>query len=166
VSDANNQAPQGLDDDARRKIGLRVVLVLGLVVAALMVVFGTSTARSYERFEAYRRATLRDPDQPPRWVSEELDVDGCVDAVLDWIELCPGVSSWCQGSLPDVTNMCLESRDRSAYCESVGDAIGSTRFGYDECADRYDAIEGRYARRAAKKHCSFIYRVIAGYCQD
>ena len=38
----------------------------------------------------------------------------------------------------------------------------STRFGFEECSARYDQIEGRYARRYAKKHCSLIYRVIAG----
>ncbi len=40
----------------------------------------------------------------------------------------------------------------------------STRFGFEECSERYDKIEGRYARRYAKKHCAAIMRVIAGHC--
>lgn len=152
--------------EARRRIGVRVLLVLGVVLAVLMYVFGSATVRSYEQFEDYRSATLDDPQSPPAWEAETLDIDGCVDAVLDWMEACPGMSSWCEGSLPDVTNMCLVTADRGDYCEEVGEAVGSTRFGYHECAERYDAIDGRYARRAAKKHCSLIYRVIAGHCRD
>jgi hypothetical protein len=154
------------DAEARRRIGVRVLLVIGVVLAVLMVVFGRATAKGYDQFEAYQSATLGDPANPPRWQTEALDIDGCVDEVLDWIEACPGVSSWCEGSLPDVMNQCLTSQDRSAYCESVGDAVLSTRFGFDECSARYDQIEGRYARRYAKKHCSIIYRVIAGHCTN
>ena len=68
-------------------------------------------------------------------------------------------------ALPDVIGACLDTQDRGEYCASVGDEVLSTRFGFDECAERYDAIEGRYARRFAKKHCAAIYRVIAGRCR-
>ena len=158
-----DEAPD-LDDEARRAIGVRVLVIIGVVLMVLMIVFGRQTAKGYDEFEAYRAATLHDAANPPRWQTEDLDIDGCVDAVLDWIEACPGVSSWCEGSLPDVTNQCLDTQDRSAYCESVGDAVKSTRFGFEECSARYDKIEGRYARRYAKKHCSLIYRTIAGRC--
>ncbi len=150
--------------ERRRRIGIRVLLVIGLILSVLMVVFGTTTARSYDEFATYQKATLDNPAAPPRWETEALSVDGCVDEVLAWVEACPGVSSWCEGALPDVMNKCLATQDRSAFCDEVGDAVLSTRFGYDECAERYDAIEGRYARRFAKKHCAAIYRVIAGHC--
>lgn len=158
------QKPEELDEEARRAIGVRVLVVIGVVLTILMIVFGRQTAKGYDEFEAYRAATLEDPANPPPWQAEALDVDGCVDAVLDWIEACPGVSSWCEGSLPDVTNKCLDTQDRTAYCESVGDAVLTTRFGFEECSARYDQIEGRYTRRYAKKHCALIYRVIAGRC--
>lgn len=156
----------GPDEAARRRIGVRVLLVIGVVLSVLMVVFGGATARGYDEFDTYKRATLEDPANPPRWQSEALDVDGCVDEVLAWVEACPGVSSWCEGSLPDVMNACLDSQDRSAYCKSVGDAVLTTHFGFEECSARYDQIEGRFARRYAKKHCALIYRVIAGYCTE
>lgn len=162
------QAPTvvGPSDEARRRIGLRVLVVLGVVIAILMVVFGQATAAGYDQFEAYRASTLDDPAHPPRWQTEALDVEDCVDEVLAWVESCPGVSSWCEGSLPDVMNQCLDTQDRTAYCESVGDAVLSTRFGFEECSARYDQIEGRYARRYAKKHCSILFRVIAGRCSN
>jgi hypothetical protein len=152
------------DDEARRRIGVRVLVVIAVVLVGLMIMFGRATAVGYEDFEAYRTATLNDPAHPPRWQTEALDVDGCVDEVLTWIEACPGVSSWCESSLPDVLNQCLDTQDLGEYCESVGDAVKSTRFGFEECSERYDQIEGRYARRYAKKHCSILYRVIAGRC--
>ncbi len=154
------------DAEARRRIGVRVLIVIGVVLAVLMVVFGQVTAKSYDQFDTYKKATLENPEQPPRWETEALTVEGCVDEVLAWVEACPGVSSWCESSLPDVTNQCLASQDRSAYCEEVGDAVMSTRFGFEECSARYDKIEERFARRYAKKHCSLIFRTIAGYCSD
>ena len=152
------------DTERRRQLGVRVLLVLGLILGLLMVVFGAATSRNYDQFAAYQKATLEDPEHPPRWRSEVVDVDGCVDEVLAWVEACPGVSSWCESSLPGVMDECLSTQDRHAYCEEVGDAVLSTRFGFDECSARYDAIEGTYARRAAKKHCSLIYWAIAGHC--
>jgi hypothetical protein len=131
-----------------------------------MVVFGQTTSKSYAEFDAYKQATLANPEHPPRWKVEALSVEECVDEVLAWIEACPGVSSWCESSLPDVTTQCLATQDRSEYCEQVGDAVLSTRFGFEECSARYDQIEGRFARRYAKKHCSLIFRVIAGHCAE
>jgi len=154
------------DDEARRRIGVRVLLALGVALAVLMVVFGQATTKNYERYDAYHKATLDDPANPPRWQTEALSVDGCVDEVLDWVEACPGVSSWCEGALPDVMGACLDSQDRSAYCAEVGDAILTTHFGFEQCAARYDAIEGHYTRRYAKKHCALMYRTIAGRCAD
>jgi hypothetical protein len=154
------------DAVTRQRMGVRVLLIIGVVLAGLMVVFGQTTSKSYDRFEAYRSATLEDPQHPPRWQTEALSVEGCVDEALAWIEACPGVSSWCESSLPDVMTQCLLSQDRSEYCAEVGDAVLSTRFGFHECSARYDQIEGRYTRRYAKKHCSLIFRVIAGHCYD
>jgi hypothetical protein len=154
----------GPSDAQRNAIGVRVLLIIGVTLTLLMVVFGRATSKGYDQFTAYQEATLEDPDHPPRWETEALDVGGCVDEALAWVEACPGVSSWCESSLPDVMGQCLETQDRTAYCESVGDAVRSTRFGFEECSSRYDQIEGRYTRRYAKKHCSLIFRVIAGYC--
>jgi hypothetical protein len=165
MSEPPKQAAEA-DAEARRRIGVRVLLIIGVVLAVLMLVFGRTTAKSYDQFEAYRQATLEDPEHPPRWQTEALSVEQCVDEVLAWVEACPGVSSWCESSLPDVTNQCLDSQDRREYCERVGDAIKSTRFGFQECSARYDQIEERFARRYAKKHCSLIFRVIAGRCGD
>jgi hypothetical protein len=165
MADSNSAAVVAEPDaEARRRIGVRVLMILGVTIGVLMIVFGRTTAKSYDQFDAYRQATLDNPEQPPRWRTEALTVEQCVDEVLAWVEACPGMSSWCESSLPDVTNQCLDSQDRSEYCEQVGDAVLSTRFGFEECSARYDQIEGRYTRRYAKKHCSLIMRVIAGHC--
>lgn len=166
MSESSPAPDPGPTDEARRQIGVRVLVVIAVILVVLMILFGRATAVGYEDFEAYRQTTLNDPAHPPRWQTEKLDVDACVDEVLEWVEACPGVSSWCESSLPDVLNQCLDTQDHTAYCESVGDAVKSTRFGFDECSARYDQIEGRYARRYAKKHCSILYRVIAGRCSN
>ena len=101
------------DAELRRRTGVRVLVVIGVTLAVLMIVFGQATAKSYDEFEAYKLATLDNPANPPAWETEPLSVEQCVDEVLAWVESCPGVSSWCESTLPDVTNKCLESQDRS-----------------------------------------------------
>lgn len=159
-----SEAPHTPTDAQRNAIGVRVLVIIGVTLTVLMVIFGRATSKGYDEFTAYNEATLKDAANPPRWLTEPLDVEACVDESLAWVEACPGVSSWCESTLPDVMTQCLETQDRSGYCASVGDAVLSTRFGYEECSSRYDQIEGRYTRRYAKKHCSLIFRVIAGYC--
>jgi hypothetical protein len=155
----------GPTDAQRNALGVRVLVIIGVTLVALMVIFGRATSKGYDQFTAYQDATLKDADHPPRWETEALDVEACLDESLAWVEACPGVSSWCESSLPDVMGQCLDTQDRTAYCASVGDAVLSTRFGFEECSSRYDQIKGRYTRRYAKKHCSLIFRVIAGYCR-
>lgn len=164
IPEAEQLAEQLADAERRRRLGVRALLVIGLVLSVVMVAFGMMTSRNYNEFAAYQKATLDNTEHPPRWRTEVVDVEGCVDEVLAWVEACPGVSSWCEGTLPSVMDECLRTRDRHEYCEQVGDTVLSTRFGYAECAERYDSIPGKYARRAAKKHCSVLYRAIAGHC--
>lgn len=143
-----------------------ILLIIGGIMVVLTVVFGFTVIRNSRQFSEYRTATLLDPDHPPRWETQTLSVDECIDEAISWGMECPGVASWCQAEIPPVMRTCLESSDRTAYCEEVGDEVMSTRFGYHECEERREDVEGKYARRGHKKYCALSYRAVAGHCQD
>ena len=67
------------------------------------------------------------------------------------------MKSLCFASSSLVTHRCLDARDRSAYCQTLGAAHRDTRFGYKEC-------KARGVTRQNKKICAAAYRAIAAHC--
>lgn len=144
----------------------KILLIIGAVLAVFTLVFGVSVTRNHNKFAEYKAATLDDPEHPPRWMVEEVSVEGCVDEAMQWSMECPGVQSWCLAQLPSVVRSCLETQNRADYCEQAGDEVMSTRFGFHQCEALREPVGGKYGKRAHKKYCAMSYRAIAGHCQD
>lgn len=142
-----------------------MVAVVAVVLVALTIPFVRTTLHSSAAFSEYRRSTLQDPEAPPRWDREVVDVDGCVDEGITWLRGCEGIQSWCEAELPVVVETCLASQDRAAYCAEVGDEVLSTRFGFEACKLRREAITDKYAARHHKKACAAAYRAVAHHCE-
>lgn len=159
---------RGLPADERRGV-VRLLAAIGGGVAVLSVVFGVTIWRNHSTFREYQSLTLESDAAPPRWATEALSAEQCVQAAVQWGMDCPGIGSWCLAELPVVTRSCLESSDRMVYCEQVGDEVMSTRFGFHECedmrADMDDDAE-KYAKRANKKYCAASFRAVADYCLE
>ncbi len=153
------------EEDPRPSFG-PILLIIGGIMVVLTVVFGFTVIRSSRQFSEYRRATLLDPDHPPRWETETISVDECIDEAIEWGMACPAVASWCQAEIPPLVRACLGSADRTPYCAEAGEEVMSTRFGYHECEARREGVDGKYARRGHKKYCALSYRAVAGYCQE
>ncbi len=157
---------RGLPADERRGV-VRLLAAIGGGVALLSVIFGVTIWQNHSTFREYQTATL--DASPPRWDTEALSAEECVQAAVTWGMDCPGIASWCLAELPVVTERCLASQDRTAFCEQVGDEVMSTRFGFHECedmrADMDDQAE-KYAKRANKKYCAASYRAVAEHCLE
>lgn len=157
---------RGLPEAEKRGV-LRLLAILGAAVVGLSVIFGFTILRNHSVFRDYQAATLEDGDAPPPWDTEALSVDDCVEETVRWTMECPGIASWCLAEVPVVAERCLASRDRTAYCEEVGDEVMSTRFGFHACEDLragMDDDDEKYAKRANKKYCAATYRAVAEHC--
>ena len=142
----------------------RILLAIGSVVLLLCVAFGVTTVRSRDEYRRYKESTLEAGPLP--WTLHNYSVQQCVEFSTDWAMECPGVESWCANEAPNLTRQCLASQDRRAYCEDQGDAIASTRFGYKECETLRESVQGRYTKRAHKKHCAASFRAVASWCAE
>lgn len=141
-----------------------VLLIIAGVIAVLCIVFGVTVVQQKTEFEDYRRATLDEQTMP--WTERAMTVDECVDFTVAWSMDCPGVGSWCSGHGPRLTLECLGSTDRHEACAAYGEKLAATSFGYQECEQRRESVEGRYAKRAHKKFCAANYRAVAEYCKQ
>ncbi|MCX4241586.1 hypothetical protein [Paraliomyxa miuraensis] len=142
----------------------RLVLGVIAVIVLLCVVFGITVRRQQARYQEYRAATLEAGPLP--WTERTMSPQECVAFTVDWAMACPGVESWCANEAPRLTRECLSSTDRSEYCESLGDEVASTHFGYAECETMRQSVEGRYTKRNHKKFCASSYRAVAEYCRS
>jgi hypothetical protein len=141
-----------------------LLIGLGALVVLLCVVFGVTVLRQHTQYAEYRAATLEAGPLP--WTQRTMSVEECVGWSVDWAMACPGVESWCANEAPRLTGACLASADRREVCETLGDAVASTTFGYAECEAMREPVEGRYTKRNHKKFCAASYRAVAEHCRS
>lgn len=134
----------------KNRAWLVVSILFGLSVAIGLV--------AYWRFivsDKYLRADLHRLGEQ----GKKLDVEGCVDATLEWARHCKAMKSLCDATTPEMMGKCLAARDRSAYCKKLGDTGKDTHYGYKEC-------KARGVTRKTKKTCSIAYRAIVTHCEN
>lgn len=139
-----------------------LALVVGLMVLAIP--FGYSVVAEYRAYAAYVKETVLERSAPPPWADTVFSPGECVNEGLDWIEGCPGMEDFCRGMLPRVVRECLESQDRSAWCEDNGGDVKRTSFGYQICEARREAKGDLERTRIRKQRCALALRALAGHC--
>ncbi len=154
-----------MSEEQPQPVRARGLLIgLGLAMVVLSGVFGWRTLQQRQQYRDYKDATVDPADLP--WSEGNTDVQTCVSWTVEWGMACTGLESWCLNEAPRLTLECLSSSDRTAYCEEVGDAVSSTRFGYAQCEAMREQVEGRYLKRAHKKYCASVYRAVAEHCRQ
>jgi len=141
-----------------------LLIGIGAAMVVLTALFGWRTLQQRAQYRQYKAQTVDEAQLP--WTKGEVDVDVCVSWTTAWGMACTGMESWCLNETPRLTLSCLASSDRSAYCDEVGDAIGSTHFGYEACEALREDVEGRHLQRAHKKYCASVYRAVAEHCRQ
>lgn len=136
--------------------------MIALALLGGTVLVGVTTLRSSRQFSQYRAATL----EVAPWVSGPVDVPDCIGFAVAWGAECPGIQSWCEAEVGQVAARCLASADRRAWCQTAGDAILTTGFGFEDCEARRADVEGTHARRWHKKYCAKGWRAVADHCRD
>lgn len=140
----------GTEVERRRSGSWKIVVA---VLFALSIVIGVV---AYWRFIVSDRF-LRDDLEQMAQRGRSLSVEQCVDATVEWAGSCRAMKSLCDATGPQLMRTCLAARDRSEYCDSLGDRARETRFGFKEC-------KARKVTRKTKKACAAAYRAIASHC--
>jgi hypothetical protein len=137
----------------------------------LAAVLGASTLLAlfmfaqYSRTLVYVRATIGQPDlgvapaQPLPWTVDRRDTpEECVDHTLTWARECRGIKTMCDMYVEQMMSLCLQARDRTAFCQRVGSRTATAEFGVPECRAR------GVRRHVDREACSTAYRTIDGHC--
>lgn len=142
---------QPVTEERRRSNSWKIVVA---VLFALSTVIGVL---AYWRFIVSDRFLREDLEKMAR-VGRSLSVEQCVDATVAWAGTCRAMKSLCDATGPQLMRTCLAARDRSDYCNHLGDRAKETHFGFKEC-------KARKVTRKTKKACAAAYRAIASHCQ-
>lgn len=134
----------------------------GLWVVGIVMVFATGLAifASY-RFRSSEQYLTQAHDEFAER-GEALTVSECVNSVLEWRHECEAMKSLCDSNVERMVTACIEARDRSGYCASVGDSISDSHFSAAACADHgIDRSE-----REPWKFCGMAYRAVDFHCRS
>jgi hypothetical protein len=125
------------------------VLVAGLLAAS--VILGGLTYRRYTGSERVVRAVAAELAAKGR----TFDGEECVGWVLDWGQRCPALKIVCDEATKPLVQTCLQARDRTDYCRSLGPKL-DTHFSFERCRER------GYSRR--NHLCAEAYLTVVGHC--
>ncbi len=130
-------------------------LVLGSI-SVLVVVLGFAAYWRYTVSEKHFADVLGQMDAK----GPQLDVEGCVDAVLDWHAHCEANKPLCDNGVPQVMTHCLVGQDRSPTCEALDLSSARAHWVFLSCQDR-----GTPCRHKKKCACADAYRTIDSFCR-
>jgi len=129
-------------------------LILLLSLAGLFsTILGVLAHRQYVRAELHLRASFAEATA----VGAERDVEQCITWVLDWMPRCAAAKAMCEAAVPGLTETCLASQDRGAYCDQIG-ASSDTHWSFAHCTGR-----GLSRRDHA---CASAYLAVDAYCHQ
>ncbi|MCX4239866.1 hypothetical protein [Paraliomyxa miuraensis] len=130
-------------------------LVLG-IMAIVVVVMGVAAYWRYDVSEDHFAVTLTEMDRK----GPVLDVEGCIDAVIEWHARCEANKPLCDNGVPQVMTHCLVGRDRKDACESIELGSAKAQWVYLSCLDR-----GTPCRNKKQCVCADAYRTLDSYCR-
>jgi len=130
-------------------------LVLG-AMSILVVVLGVAAYWRYVQSENYFAVTLHEMDRK----GKELDVEGCVSAVLDWHAHCEANKPLCDNGVPQVMTHCLVAQDRAETCESIELGSAKAQWVFESCLERDTPCTNK--KQCA---CADAYRTLDSFCR-
>ncbi|RMG98037.1 MAG: hypothetical protein D6705_07155 [Deltaproteobacteria bacterium] len=135
--------------------GPRLSVVLG-VVAVVAVAMGILATYRYGQSEAHFREIQAEMDAK----GPNLDVEGCVDAVLSWHASCSANKPLCDHGVPKIMTHCLAGRDRSEACAKIEGRSARAQWVFDRCAER-----GTPCKSRKKCPCADAFRALDSFCR-
>lgn len=132
---------------------LKSVLISFAVLIGVLSIIKLIT---FNRSEAEILQSLKDLESR----GASLDVEGCVDAVIDWRRNCEANKVMCNQSVALAMAHCLVPQDRSDACMSLMRTGATGQWVFDVCQERGTPCEVR-----SKCVCADAYRALHSYCR-
>ncbi len=130
-------------------------IVLGVVVGLALPMGVLAYYRYVQSEQHFQRARAEMDRRGP-----QLDVEGCVDAVLAWHAGCEANRPLCDHGVPMIMTHCLGGRDRALACASLDLSSARAQWVFASCRDR-----GTPCRSRKKCACADAYRTLDSYCR-
>lgn len=126
------------------------------IVGVLAVVLGITAYWRYTISENWFAQSLPELGE----AGKHTDVEGCVDAVIEWRKTCEANEPLCDNGVPRAMTHCLMADDRAPTCASLGDRPASSKWVFSSCADR-----GTPCKNRKKCACADAYRALDSFCR-
>ncbi len=131
----------------------RVLGVIGILALVLGVLAFRNIKRSIITIDKTQKSMIA--------AGKKLNLNGCVDRILEWKKMCGAIHVICRSSIPRMTAACLEAQERKADCRALKlkQYKTSAHFRHALCK-----AKGLHRRRHWKRECGAIYGTVWKYC--
>lgn len=145
------QPPPAAPEGGRARHSGWLVVGAVLVFATVAGVFGYRNIVNQSKYLSNTIAAMKTR-------GAALDIEGCVDATIDWVRNCKSTVDVCRQFAPQVTRACMLAGERTAACNALGEQAATARYSFARC-------EPRKLSRGLKKACDDAYREVDTYCR-
>ena len=90
-----------------------------------------------------------------------LDVEGCIDATLEWRQKCAANKVMCDNAIPLAMYHCLEQQDRQEQCMIIDEDMAKGTWLMEHCRER-----GSECKVMKKCPCAAAYRALDSFCRS
>ena len=135
--------------------GPSLKMVLGLATLLVIPMGFLAYYRYVQSENHFKEATAEMARRGP-----DLDVEGCVTAVLEWHEACQANKPLCDHGVPMIMTQCLSGRDRAATCDGLDLSSAKAQWVFSSCKDR-----GTPCKSRKKCACADAYRALDSFCR-
>ncbi len=135
--------------------GPSLSLILGGVVV-ITIAMGIFAFWRYTESERWVQASLIEMEA----LGKTVDVEGCIDASIDWRNRCAANKTLCENAIPLATYHCLEQQDRSDSCLILDHDMSTGTWLMERCRAR-----GSECKVMKKCTCAAAYRALDSFCR-
>ncbi len=136
--------------------GPSLSLVLGAVVV-VTIAMGCFAFWRYTESERWVQASLVEMEAK----GKQRDVEGCIDAAIEWRQDCAANTTLCNNAIPLATYHCLEQQDRSESCMVLDHDMSTGIWLMEHCRER-----GNECKVMKKCPCAAAYRALDSFCRS
>ncbi|MCA9658916.1 MAG: hypothetical protein KC486_11280 [Myxococcales bacterium] len=131
-------------------------MILG-IAGVVILAMGIFTFWRYSESEKWVQQSLVEIEAK----GKTLDVEGCIDATLEWRQKCAANKVMCDNAIPLAMYHCLEQQDRQEQCMIIDEDMAKGTWLMEHCRER-----GSECKVMKKCPCAAAYRALDSFCRS